>query len=692
MKQTLFLLCLLTTGLSAQTTTDDHIRARSSFRIGSTSSTAATGIVNTMPGSPSTQLITAAGVYNWATGSLTFSGDVSGLYNNLTLANSGVTAGTCTNCSLTIDAKGRVTVKGSGTAPVIYTGGTGINVTGSVITNTAPNVVQTLSIVGSNLSLSGGGGTVAIPGGGSLPAARIGFGDGSTIVSDTGLLFQSRTLYAPNLRMLPTTNSTTGILYSGATPMLHFYGTNDSILADNIFMGRGTGNFTMGPGSAKYMGKKNTVIGPGSLPNATTAYLNTSMGWENLKNCTTCAGSIAMGGHVLENLIESHDNIGIGDQVMRNLLSGPENTGTGYSVFLNLLNGTRNYGGGYGAGGSLISGEYNTFLGAVANTSLTTGLTNSTALGANSVVTKSNQVVLGGSGVTEVYAVGTVLAGKLGANIRVTGPGTTTGDGAVLAGATGNIWFSNWDANRGILVAATTGNITQLGSGNFQVGKLGANTTPDATAAMNVGGTSLFSGTINANSVGANVRLKSTAGTTDLDGFLGLGGGSNILLANWNNTRGLDIKSTGIVEQIGNYAFKIGSGAGVPTGAVGYIKHNTSTSTFQVVPTGTTWLDVVTSTYGGSLTLSTAGNKINIATGSNASIGTATLASGTVTVNTTAVTSSSQIIVCYNTPSGTLASGLSAPSASIVNGTSFVINSLTTAGLVNTFDTSTVRW
>lgn len=50
----------------------------------------------------------------------------------------------------------------------VYTAGTGISIDGSnVITNTAPNVVQTLSIAGQDLTLSGGGGTVAIPGGAS---------------------------------------------------------------------------------------------------------------------------------------------------------------------------------------------------------------------------------------------------------------------------------------------------------------------------------------------------------------------------------------------------------------------------------------------------------------------------------------------------------------------------------------------
>jgi len=85
--------------------------------------------------------------------------------------------------------------------------------------------------------------------------------------------------------------------------------------------------------------------------------------------------------------------------------------------------------------------------------------------------------------------------------------------------------------------------------------------------------------------------------------------------------------------------------------------------------------------------------KLNVlAGGGGATVGTATLVAGTVTVNTTAVTTSSLIFVSYNTPSGTLAAGLSAPTASITNGTSFVINSLTTAGMVNTLDLSTVRW
>jgi len=66
-------------------------------------------------------------------------------------------------------------------------------------------------------------------------------------------------------------------------------------------------------------------------------------------------------------------------------------------------------------------------------------------------------------------------------------------------------------------------------------------------------------------------------------------------------------------------------------------------------------------------------------------VGTATLVSGTVTVNTTKVTSSSIILLSRNSPIGTLGN-LSAPSASIVSGTSFVINSSSAS------DNSTVYW
>lgn len=83
------------------------------------------------------------------------------------------------------------------------------------------------------------------------------------------------------------------------------------------------------------------------------------------------------------------------------------------------------------------------------------------------------------------------------------------------------------------------------------------------------------------------------------------------------------------------------------------------------------------------LTLGSSGDKIKIATGSNASVGTATLVAGTVTVNTTAVTASSRIFVTVSTPGGTqgfLSIG------TITANTSFVVNS------TNAADTSTFSY
>jgi len=87
----------------------------------------------------------------------------------------------------------------------------------------------------------------------------------------------------------------------------------------------------------------------------------------------------------------------------------------------------------------------------------------------------------------------------------------------------------------------------------------------------------------------------------------------------------------------------------------------------------------------GNIKMNTAGNKLKIATGTNASIGTATLVAGTVTVSTTAAVTGSKIFVTCNTPGGTQGF-LSVPDASITNGTSFIINSS------NAADTSTVNW
>lgn len=86
----------------------------------------------------------------------------------------------------------------------------------------------------------------------------------------------------------------------------------------------------------------------------------------------------------------------------------------------------------------------------------------------------------------------------------------------------------------------------------------------------------------------------------------------------------------------------------------------------------------------GSITMSAAGAKLNIATGSNASVGTGTLSGGTVTVSTTAVTSSS-LIFLQDTATTTANVGTLTVSAKSA-GTSFTVTS------VNPLDSSTFSW
>lgn len=79
-----------------------------------------------------------------------------------------------------------------------------------------------------------------------------------------------------------------------------------------------------------------------------------------------------------------------------------------------------------------------------------------------------------------------------------------------------------------------------------------------------------------------------------------------------------------------------------------------------------------------------ANNKLNIPTGSNASAGTGTLSGGTVTISTTAVTSSS-LIFLQDTASSTTNVGTLTVSAKSP-GTSFTVTS------VSPLDTSTFNW
>lgn len=118
---------------------------------------------------------------------------------------------------------------------------------------------------------------------------------------------------------------------------------------------------------------------------------------------------------------------------------------------------------------------------------------------------------------------------------------------------------------------------------------------------------------------------------------------------------------------------------------------NTNQTTDTVTPstgTATTSGNVVVSA--GDLSVSTVGKGLKVKEGSNAKMGVATLnGSGTVTVNTTAVTANSRIFLSY-ADKGTAPSGLSEAVwvSSITPGSSFVIKS----GVTGSSNDANVNW
>ena len=110
-----------------------------------------------------------------------------------------------------------------------------------------------------------------------------------------------------------------------------------------------------------------------------------------------------------------------------------------------------------------------------------------------------------------------------------------------------------------------------------------------------------------------------------------------------------------------------------------------STVTFSL-PAAVTAPGSLTATVGnitatnGNVVLGTAGNKLSIATGANASVGKSTLVGGTVTVNTTAVTANSIILLTRQSIGATGAAALGHLTVGTVTaGTSFVINAVQAA-------------
>lgn len=230
-----------------------------------------------------------------------------------------------------------------------------------------------------------------------------------------------------------------------------------------------------------------------------------------------------------------------------------------------------------------------------------------------------------------------------------------------LGGASGSVIIGSSASSTNAISISTTGN-TSSGVGSISIGNGSSFTQTSGTR----------------NYMNFDYGFAPTSGTAvhnqlTFSGTFNQTGGANGI------TRGIYLNQT-ITAAADFRALEIAS-----AGSKGiYQTNSTPTNTF-VGATGfgatTTPTDKVEIT--GNLALLVAGNKLKIATGSNASLGTATLVAGTVTVSTTAVTSSSKIFLTHGVAGGTV--GVISV-GTITNGTSFVINSSSAS------DTSDINW
>jgi len=166
-----------------------------------------------------------------------------------------------------------------------------------------------------------------------------------------------------NLR-LPTTTATSGIIYLGADPFIHAYGT------DNTFLGKDAGNFTLTEADAI----QNTTLGHSTLHGLTTGHDNTAIGYQALTATTEGKHNTAMGSEAMLSNTTGSYNTAVGNEALRDNTTGEHNTALGHGALIRNTTGQENTALGYAALRSNTTGNQNTAAG-------TLTLSNNTASG-----------------------------------------------------------------------------------------------------------------------------------------------------------------------------------------------------------------------------------------------------------------------------------------------------------------------
>lgn len=277
-------------------------------------------------------------------------------------------------------------------------------------------------------------------------------------------------------------------------------------------------------------------------------------------------------------------------------------------------------------------------------------------------VTSPNAIGAGSGGVWAGYcnATPTATDDRLGIFLYGAKISGTTYNSAAVIGRASQAWTLG-SAQGSYLIFETTANGASVRAERVRISDVGN---------VGIGITSPTTG-----------RLQISAGSATVAGFQ---------LTNQTAYTGgvagsISLENTNEVTIVGNILAKRGTTANIGTSdnqALQLVTNNTSR--LSISNAGVVSIGNATN-IGGNLALTTAGNKLFVKSGTNASIGTATLVAGTVTVNTTAVTANSAIFVTILTK-GTITLPVAYDAQTRVAGTSFTITS------ANVTDTSIVQW
>jgi len=309
--------------------------------------------------------------------------------------------------------------------------------------------------------------------------------------------------------------------------------------------------------------------------NFVDAEFNTFLGYQAGK-VTTGLDNTFVGYQAGYKNADGYYNLGVGFQALYENLTGYNNTAVGWGALILNTAGYNHVAVGYQAGRTLTGGNSNTFLGYQAgyNALQKVDAVNSTALGANTYTTKSNQMVYGDTNITEhLFTAGAMLGTSLdltGGNLDLDNTTNANQFGLITKATVRFIHDFNYGNN---------GTVTTTGP-NIFIGNLAGNLTMGATATQtyhssyNIG---IGKSTLVANTKGyRNVAIGGDTFTSNTIGYGNVAIGINALVGNTEGYYNIGIGYLALYSITTGY---YNTGIGVSAGR--YIADGTTANTIS---------------------------------------------------------------------------------------------------------------